>query len=94
MEKISIIPKSFLPWGEANKISFNVDFYLGMSTFNIIAQFYNDETPIGATVLLYVSLDTIAEWKQTAEQEPEKGSFLDFTIIEEWCLNRLDLVKA
>lgn len=94
MHKISIVPKTYAPWGVADSVALHVDFYLGMETFTIGAQLYGGEDPVGSEIPLAVSLATLQEWTQEAAQHPEKATFLNFQIVQEWCLCRLELQTA
>jgi hypothetical protein len=91
MKKINIKPKSLSIFGVANKIALNIDFYMNMETFTIYAQFYNEETPIGTKVPLFISMDVQQEWGIIALNNPEKATFLNFSIIKDWCSKQLEI---
>jgi len=91
MKTINIKPKSLSIFGIADKVSLNIDFYMDMETFTIYAQFYGGDTPIGTKIPLNVTIDTIQEWNLIAHNNPEKATFLNFTIIKEWCANALGI---
>ena len=94
MNIIPIESKNLSPWGIANGVEIKVPFVLGMETFDITVQFYDEQTPVGAPVLMPVNPGILQQWATVAANHPEKAGFLDFQIVTEWCFQQLDCVRT
>jgi len=91
MNIIAIQPKPLSIFGTADGVALHVDFYIGMETFTIDAQFYDGLQKINGPIPLPVSLSTIEGWAITAGANPSKAGFLNFQIVKEWALAQLDV---
>lgn len=52
---------------------------------------YDGENNYLTGLPLSVDSDVVNEWRQTAEKEPSKSGFLNFTIIAEWACKTAEI---